>query len=359
MASCSRSDATAPAQAGSGETSMDERQPEPARAPGAALLPLALRDLALVAAALALWAADARVRGDGGALATPLAVATGGLTALAGYLAHEWGHLTGAWLGGSIVHPAASPASVFLFRFDVDRNDRRQFAWMSLGGFAATAVVVALLLIVLPRDALAGQVALGLTAAGVLATAALELPPFFRVLAGGPLPRGAAYVADEVAIRDADLADPAHADALVALIDDYARGPGGQQAPLSAEARAHMAAGLRALPTAFVLLAFAGERAVGAAVCTWGFSTFTGRPSVNVHDLAVAPAFQRRGIGTRLLAEVERRARAHGAARLTLEVRETNEAAIRLYRRAGFGPWEAPRRTLFVAKPLAGERAPD
>jgi len=30
-------------------------------------------------------------------------------------------------------------------------------------------------------------------AAGVLATAALELPPFFRVLRGGPIPRGLGY----------------------------------------------------------------------------------------------------------------------------------------------------------------------
>lgn len=228
-----------------------------------------------------------------------------------------------------------------------------------MGGFLATALVVALLLALLPRDALAGQVALGLTAAGVLATAVLELPPFFRVLAGGPIPRGAAYVADEIAIRDADLADPAHADALVALVDGYARGAGGQEAPLSAEARERMAPGLRGLPTAFVLLAFAGERAVGVAVCVWGFSTFAGRPSVNVHDLAVDPAFQRRGVGARLLAEVERRARARGAAKITLDVHETNEAAIRLYRRAGFGPFDGPVRTLFVAKPLADERPRD
>jgi ribosomal protein S18 acetylase RimI-like enzyme len=323
------------------------------------LTPIALRDLAIVAAALALWAADASLRAAGGALATTVAVAAGALTALAGYLAHEWGHLTGARLGGSAVHLPASAASVFLFRFDAERNDRRQFAWMSLGGFVATALVVALLLAVLPRDALAGQVALGLTAAGVLATAVLELPPFFRVLAGAPIPRGAAYVADEITIRDADLADPGHADAVVARVDGYARGPGGQGAPLDAEARERMAPGLRALPTAFVLLAFAGERPAGVAVCTWGFSTFTGRPSVNVHDLAVDPAFQGRGIGARLLAEVERRARARGAAKLTLEVHETNEPAIRLYRRAGFGPWEAPGRTLFVTKPLADDRARD
>ena len=123
------------------------------------------------------------------------------------------------------------------------------------------------------------------------ATAVLELPPFFRVLRGGPIPRGAAYASGAFAIREADLADPSEAAALVGLIDGYARGPGGQSAPLSEAARARMAPGLRALPTAFVLFAFAGERAVGVAVCVWGFSTFAGRPSVNVHDLAVDPAF--------------------------------------------------------------------
>jgi len=46
---------------------------------------------------------------------------------------------------------------------------------------------------VLPFDALAGRVAGVVTVLGVLATAALELPPFFRVLRGGPIPRGLGY----------------------------------------------------------------------------------------------------------------------------------------------------------------------
>ncbi len=90
-------------------------------------------------------------------------------------------------------------------------------------------------------------------------------------------------------VVEADLSDADHASGVLELIDGYARGPGGQSAPLTDEARGALAPGLLAHPNAFALLAFAGERAVGTAVCVWGFSTFAGRPTVNVHDLAVDP----------------------------------------------------------------------
>ena len=154
-----------------------------------------------------------------------------------------------------------------------------------------------------------------------------------------------------VVIREADLLDARESLALVEIIDGYAREPGGQSAPLSDEARSALAPGLRAHPAAFALLAWQGEVAVGAAVCVWGFSTFTGCPSLNVHDLAVQPGYRGRGIGRLLLEEVERRARARGSSKLTLEVHASNEGAMRLYRRFGFGPWDAP--TLYVTKPLA------
>ena len=151
-------------------------------------------------------------------------------------------------------------------------------------------------------------------------------------------------------VVEADLSDADHASGVLELIDGYARGPGGQSAPLTDEARGALAPGLLAHPNAFVLLAFAGERAVGTAVCVWGFSTFAGRPTVNVHDLAVDPDYRSRGIGSALLADLERRARERGCCRITLEVHDTNEAAKRLYSRSGFGPWDPP--TLFVTKPL-------
>jgi ribosomal protein S18 acetylase RimI-like enzyme len=156
-------------------------------------------------------------------------------------------------------------------------------------------------------------------------------------------------------IREADLSDPDQAAALVAILDAYAREPGGQGAPIPPEARVAIAPGLAGHPAAFALLAWSGARAVGAAVCVWGFSTFAGRPALNVHDLAVLPEHRGRGIGRSLLEEVERRARARGAGKLTLEVRDSNHGAKRLYRRFGFGPWDPP--TLFVTKELEGGSA--
>lgn len=156
--------------------------------------------------------------------------------------------------------------------------------------------------------------------------------------------------AAEVEVRAADLADPAQADALVGILDAYAREPNGQSAPLAPEAAANLAAGLRAHPSAFVLLAWDGPRPVGAAVCFVGFSTFAGRPFVNLHDLAVLPGARGRGIGSQLLAAVERRARELGACKVTLEVHDTNHGAKRLYEETGFGSWSSP--TWFVTKRL-------
>ena len=154
---------------------------------------LAVRDLLLLAATGLLWLADTRLRGSEEGSSMVLAMVTGAMTALCGYLVHEWGHLAGARLGGGVVHPADRATSVFLFRFDSDRNDRARFLWMSSGGFAASAVAVVLLLATLPLDATSGRVALGLVVMGVLATFVLEVPVAWRVARGAPLPRGAAY----------------------------------------------------------------------------------------------------------------------------------------------------------------------
>jgi ribosomal protein S18 acetylase RimI-like enzyme len=153
-----------------------------------------------------------------------------------------------------------------------------------------------------------------------------------------------------ISIDEADLDDRVQGAALVDIIDTYARGPGGQGAPISDHARSNLVAGLRAHPSATVLLAFADGRPVGTAVCLSSFSTFAGKPTINIHDLAVLPEFRGSGVGGALLAEVERRAQERGCCKITLEVHDTNAGAKRLYERTGFGPWDS--RTLFVTKPL-------
>lgn len=64
--------------------------------------------------------------------------------------------------------------------------------------------------------------------------------------------------------------------------------------------------------------------------------------------LAVDPTARRRGHARRLLDAASRELRAHGAARLFLEVAEDNAAACALYAAAGFRP--CGRRRLYYAR---------
>ena len=115
-----------------------------------------IRDLLLVGLTLALWRADASLRDTTTLLSVTVAVAAGVFAAISGYLVHEWGHLIGARLSGGIVHFPRRVTSTFLFYFDTKNSERHQFLSMSLGGFAASAVVTPLLIAVLPADAPVG-----------------------------------------------------------------------------------------------------------------------------------------------------------------------------------------------------------
>jgi ribosomal protein S18 acetylase RimI-like enzyme len=152
----------------------------------------------------------------------------------------------------------------------------------------------------------------------------------------GRLPTGRAAVS-KVSVIEADLNDPQHQTAIVQLINAYARDPMGDGRDLPAAVRDRLISGLRQHPTTLVLLAFDDATPVGNAVCFVGFSTFAARPLINIHDLAVLPDYRGRGIGHLLLEGVEARGRELGCCRLTLEVREDNQRAQRLYQRFGFG----------------------
>jgi hypothetical protein len=89
----------------------------------------ARRDLAILVLTFVAWRIDAAVRGGGGEWIT--ATLAGALTAICGYLFHEWGHLAGALASKSRVRLPERASEIFLFNFDVDRNDSRQFTTMS------------------------------------------------------------------------------------------------------------------------------------------------------------------------------------------------------------------------------------
>lgn len=159
-----------------------------------------------------------------------------------------------------------------------------------------------------------------------------------------------------VEIVEADLANPAHQEAVLAMVDAYSRDPMGDGRPLDPVAQERLIPGLRRHPTTVILLAFAGEQPVGVAVCFVGFSTFAAKPLINIHDCAVLPEVRGQGVGRALLAAVEAKARALGCCKVTLEVLDQNHRALRTYLAAGFvryslqpGAGEA----IFLTKPLA------
>lgn len=68
-----------------------------------------------------------------------------------------------------------------------------------------------------------------------------------------------------------------------------------------------------------------------------------------ITNVAVQPQARRQGVARALLAALEREGRRKGLAFVTLEVRVSNEAAIALYRGAGYEP--AGRRKGFYQNP--------
>jgi ribosomal protein S18 acetylase RimI-like enzyme len=159
-----------------------------------------------------------------------------------------------------------------------------------------------------------------------------------------------------IEIRELDYGDAAQVAGFLAVLDAYARGEMGGSAPLDPDVRRRLPEALRAQSNAVVLLACEGATVVGIATCFVGFSTFAARQLLNVHDLAVVPAAQGRGVGRALLVAAEAQARARGFAKLTLEVREDNVRARGLYKERGFGDFElagVTYPTLFLSKSLA------
>jgi ribosomal protein S18 acetylase RimI-like enzyme len=139
-------------------------------------------------------------------------------------------------------------------------------------------------------------------------------------------------------VRIADLQNPADQASTVSLLDMYCRDEFGDGCPLSDEARSNLIPGLQGHAGSRVFLASEEGRDVGLAICFVGFSSFRGKPLLNIHDIAVAPEARGRGVGRALLGAIEAEARKLDCCRITLEVRSDNVLAQRTYLKDGFQP---------------------
>ena len=154
-----------------------------------------------------------------------------------------------------------------------------------------------------------------------------------------------------VRVREADFDDDRDVNGLIEVLDSYARAPVGGGSPLAPDVRERVVPMLREHPTSLVLLAFVADEPVGVAVCFFGMSTFRARPLLNIHDLAVLPHCQGKGVGQALLEAVEDHARRNSCCKLTLEVLDDNTRARGVYQRFGFEDYDLGP-TRFLTKAL-------
>ena len=141
-------------------------------------------------------------------------------------------------------------------------------------------------------------------------------------------------------IVKADYGLPAHAEAVVSLLNAYAQDIAGGGEALSAFTMANLVRELAARPQVYSILAFDGAAPVGLVNCIEGFSTFACKPLVNVHDVAVLASHRGQGVAAKMLVLAEEIARQRGAVKMTLEVLTGNKPALALYQRLGFAGYQ-------------------
>jgi len=141
-------------------------------------------------------------------------------------------------------------------------------------------------------------------------------------------------------IRRVDYTRPADAQALVSLLDMYARDPMGGGEQLSENVKMRLCQDLARLPNAVSFIAWDGLTAVGLINCFVAYSTFKAKPLLNVHDIAVLPQHRGRGVGQALLDAAENEAKHRGCCKLTLEVLSGNARAVASYERFGFAGYQ-------------------
>lgn len=147
-----------------------------------------------------------------------------------------------------------------------------------------------------------------------------------------------------------DFTNADHCAALCALEEVYMRDPMGGGTPHTDRQKLRLLDGIESHPRAVTLFVTEDEQIAGLAVAFINFSTFYAKPMMNLHDIVIRPEFRGHGLGKLLLKKMEEIARQKGCAKITLEVREDNLPAQKIYAAEGYG--DTQPRMLFKTKIL-------
>lgn len=157
-----------------------------------------------------------------------------------------------------------------------------------------------------------------------------------------------------VRLITADYNNPQHASTLKRLLNSYALDIMGGGKLIDEQVLNTLAGKLSGIDGAFSVLCYVDETPAGFANCFQGFSTFSGKSLINIHDFAVEPRFRGQGLSQQIMEHIEAHARRVGACKITLEVLEGNQNAQRAYQKSGFSGYELTPET---GKALFWEKA--
>ncbi|MDR2691139.1 MAG: GNAT family N-acetyltransferase [Dysgonamonadaceae bacterium] len=137
-----------------------------------------------------------------------------------------------------------------------------------------------------------------------------------------------------------DYANTAHRKAIARLTNAYITDAMGGGKRLDENEQVRLVEGLEKHPKSVVILAETDGVFVGLLTAFENFATFAIRPMINIHDIIVLKEYRGKGVGRKLMQAITAEAEKRGCCRITLEVREDNVNAQKLYRSEGFGELE-------------------
>jgi len=138
----------------------------------------------------------------------------------------------------------------------------------------------------------------------------------------------------------ADYENEQHAIDLIMLLNAYALDPMGGGEALAGDVQQNLVSTLAKRHDVFTVLCYVDNEPAGIINCVEGFSTFSCKPLINIHDCGVLGRFRGLGLSLKMFAEVEKIAIERGCCKLTLEVLQGNDVAKNAYKKLGFSGYE-------------------
>ncbi len=100
-------------------------------------------------------------------------------------LFHEWGHFSGARISKSYSPIVREVKNQFMFGFNFEKNNTRQFLAMSIGGPIGNWLLVILVILLVPIDNPGRVTLLAMTVAKAISVCIFEIPIILRTISGG------------------------------------------------------------------------------------------------------------------------------------------------------------------------------